>query len=302
MSRFDAIDLSRLPPPKVVEALDYEAIRQQMLDDFRQRWPEFDAALESEPVVKLLEVAAFREMLLRQRVNDAARAVMLASATGTDLENLAAYYGVARRLLSPGDPDATPPVPPQYEEDEEFRRRVQLAIEAQATTGTQAGYIFHVLQVDPVIRDVGVRRVVVDEGGQRRVQVHISFLIRDGDGRPSQQLIQSVIDHLNRDDVRPLTDEVVVTMPEIVTYDVHARLALMKGPDPAIVRRAAEENVSSYTQGRYAIGKTVFASGLIAALQVDGVEAVDLMSPAGDVVPPAGGAARIASLSIEITQ
>ena len=84
------IDLSRIAPPEVVESLDFEAIYQEMMDEFRRIYPDWTAALESDPVVKLLEVAAYREMLMRARINDAARAVMLAYAGGSDLEHLAA--------------------------------------------------------------------------------------------------------------------------------------------------------------------------------------------------------------------
>jgi len=66
-----SIDLSRLPAPDVVAPLDYEAIRSQLIADFRARWPGFDALVESDPAIKLLEVAAYRELLLRAAINDA---------------------------------------------------------------------------------------------------------------------------------------------------------------------------------------------------------------------------------------
>ena len=46
-------------------------------------------ALESDPLVKYLEENAYREVIWRQRVNDAARANMLAYATKSDLDNMA---------------------------------------------------------------------------------------------------------------------------------------------------------------------------------------------------------------------
>ncbi len=41
--------------------------------------------LESEPATKLLQENAYRELLLRQRINEAAQAVMVAYAMGGDL-------------------------------------------------------------------------------------------------------------------------------------------------------------------------------------------------------------------------
>lgn len=73
---FTGVDLSRLPPPDIIETLDYEVIRAEALAKFATFFPDFDARLESDPVVKLIEIFAFREMILRQRINDAARAKM----------------------------------------------------------------------------------------------------------------------------------------------------------------------------------------------------------------------------------
>lgn len=44
-----------------------------------------------------MEVCAYRELLLRQRINQAAKSNLLAFATGTDLDNLGALYDVERK-------------------------------------------------------------------------------------------------------------------------------------------------------------------------------------------------------------
>ena len=92
---FTAVNLSRLPAPQVVEALDYETILADLIASQRLLLPDFQP-LESEPATKLLQIVAYREILLRQRINDAARAVMPAYAMGSDLDNLAALLGVTR--------------------------------------------------------------------------------------------------------------------------------------------------------------------------------------------------------------
>lgn len=102
------IDLSLLDPPDLVETLDFEAAYQMKLAYFKRIYPDWSAALESDPVVKLIELAAYDEIRLRARLNDAARATMLAYATGADLEHVAALMGVEKALVDPGDPDATP--------------------------------------------------------------------------------------------------------------------------------------------------------------------------------------------------
>ena len=86
MSGFSAIDLAQLPSPNIIESIDFEAILQQMLADLISRDATFSAFTESDPVYKVLEVAAYREMLLRARINDTAKGVMLAYAVDADLE------------------------------------------------------------------------------------------------------------------------------------------------------------------------------------------------------------------------
>ena len=78
------IDLSTVTAPQVVEALDFEAIFAQLKAELLARLPGVADVLEleSEPITKLLQVMAYREVLLRQRVNEAARAVMVAYAVG----------------------------------------------------------------------------------------------------------------------------------------------------------------------------------------------------------------------------
>ncbi len=62
---FTAVDLSQLRAPGVIEDLNFETILQGMLADLQARDPEFSALVESDPAFKILQVAAFRELLLR---------------------------------------------------------------------------------------------------------------------------------------------------------------------------------------------------------------------------------------------
>ncbi|EKN5085172.1 baseplate assembly protein, partial [Yersinia enterocolitica] len=118
------IDLSLLPPPFVVEELDYETLLAERKATLISLYPEEQRAavartlsLESEPLVKLLQENAYREVILRQRVNDAARAVMVAYAVGSDLDQLGANNNVERLVITPADPTAIPPIEAVMESD-----------------------------------------------------------------------------------------------------------------------------------------------------------------------------------------
>ncbi|KQI67006.1 baseplate assembly protein [Loktanella sp. 3ANDIMAR09] len=278
MTRFTQIDLENLPAPQVVETLDVEAIFARKRDALLALAPDLAPvlALESEPLTMYLQRDAFDEVLLRAAVNDGARAVMPAYATGANLDQLAAFYGVARLVLAPAQPDATPPVAAVMESDSDFRSRMQLALEAQTTAGTVGSYLFFARSADPRVRDIAVANLAPGVVG-------IRVLAEAGDGSAPADLLQAVETALNDDFVRPLTDLVQVESAVIVPYQVAATLTFYDGPDSAVVLETSRAAVTAYVAARRLIGENVTRSGLFAALHGAGVQNVVLASPAADI-------------------
>lgn len=270
------INLSQLPKPTVIEEVDFETILAEMLADFQTRYPAFDAPVESEPAYKQLEAAAYRETLLRQRINDSARAVLLAFSRGSDLDHLAALQDVVRLLLDPGDPNAVPPVAPTYESDERLLERVQLAPEGQSTAGPSGAYEFHGTSASALIADI-------DVASPAATQIVVTVLAVAGDGTPDQPLLDAVAAALADDrKVRPMTDQVSVQGATIVNYTIDATLDVYKGFDAETVRAAAESAVSSYAAANRKLGRSITDSGLKQALHQPGVHRVTLNS----LLPP----------------
>jgi phage-related baseplate assembly protein len=277
MSTFTQIDLSTLPAPDVIEELSFETIFSAMLADLQARDPAFSALVESDPAYKILEVAAYRELLVRQRVNDAARAVMLAYATGADLDQLGALLGVARFELEPADNEAVPPVPAVMESDTEFRRRIQLSLEGFSVAGPRGAYIFHGLSADPNVLDISATSPTPGN-------VTITVLSRIGNGAASSPLLAAVSAKLNADEIRPLTDQVTVASAAIVNYAVTAQLYVYPGPDSSVVLQKALAALNTYIEQVHRIGQDVTLSGLYAALHQPGVQRVNLTSPTSNIV------------------
>jgi len=288
---FTTVDLSQLVAPGVVETLDFEAILAAMVADLQARDATFTALVESDPAYKVLEVAAYREILIRQRVNEAAKAVMLAYAARTDLDQIGANFNVERLVVDEGDPDAVPPVPPTYETDTAFRARIQLALEGITTAGSEGSYVFHGLSADGDVRDI---QAISPEPGD----VEVYVLAHSGDGTASTELVNTVTAALNAQDVRPLTDNVTVQTAMIVEYSVDATLEIENGPDPDVVLAAAEEAVTTYVEQIRRIGYTIPLSGLFAALHQPGVRKVTLASPSADVEIEDGEAGYCASIAV----
>ena len=280
---FSAVDLSRLPAPQVIEVLDYEVILSNILEDFQARLQAsgqtFSAFVESDPVYKLAEAVAYRELLLRQRVNNAAHAVMLSSATGSDLDQIAGNYNVSRLVVVRGNPDVIPPTQDVMESDDELRRRVLLSLEGYTTAGSIASYIFHALSASGDCLDVSVANPPIVPG-----TVSVAVLSRTGDGSAPAETIAAVEAALNAEEVRPLCDTVAVNSCEVVEYTIAAVLTTYTGAGREQALASAQTAVQLYANERHRLGLDVTRAGVIAALFQHGVQNVELNQPMFDVL------------------
>ena len=285
-----AIDLSRLPPPDVIEPLDYETLLAATLARLRSAFPDYVES-EADPAYKTLESNTYERLLDRQRVNDAARQAMLAFATGSNLDHLAALLGVARQMVTPADPDAIPPVAAVYETDERLRLRAQLAPAAISTAGPVSSYRFHTLSADARVLDAAVASPAAGS-------VMVTVLSREGNGTAPQELLDAVEAALNDESVRPLGDVLTVQSATIVEYQVTAELTIGSGPDAAAVLAAARQAAEAYVATARRIGLTIPLSAIYAALHVAGVTAVSLSSPAADVAVGAAEASYATAVTV----
>lgn len=298
MSRFAFINLSEMTPPDAVETLSFEEILEEMKADYLVRNLSYSVdVLESDPVIKALGVGAYRELGVRQRVNDAVRAVMLAFSKGKDLENLGAFYGVERKIIDPGDATATPPIAPTYEKDDDYRRRIQLAPEAFTTAGSDGSYIFNALSAGNKPSDIDVQSpapgtIIVtftfdpDTSASKikdasvtspnPVEVVVTVLGHDGDGIVTDEILTEVTSHLSGKYVRPLTDQVTVQKASLLNFAVEATLTLYDGPDETVVLAESGAKCWAYVRSQHVLGGEVNSSGLDAALHVAGVKRVAL--------------------------
>lgn len=290
---FTTINLSQLAAPDVVDALSFELILSEMISDLQARDPSFTALVESDPAYKVLEVCAYRELLMRQRVNEAAKAVMLAFAQKSDLDQIGANFNVARRMLDPGDPAALPPVAPTFEGDDEFRARIPLSLEGYTTAGSTGSYVFHGLSADGDVKDISP---VSPTPGVVTVYV----LSRTGDGTASSGLLSTVSAALDAQNVRPLTDQVTVLSASIVTYSITAELVLYPGPDSSVILAAAQAAIAAYTDSVHAIGYDVALSGIYQALHQAGVQHVNLTTPSANISISDGQAAYCTGITLTV--
>ena len=272
------LDLSRLPAPLVLEPLDFEALYQEALTDFRALMGgNWSAALESDPVVKLLEKAAYDKMMSRARINDAAKALLLAFARDSDLDHLAANYNVQRLLVVAADPGAVPPIEAQYESDDSLVERTLFAFEGLSIAGPRDAYVFHAMSADGRVADARV-------GSPSPAIVEVSILSRIGDGVASEDLLEVVREALSDEDVRPLGDRVIVRSAGLIGYRIEAVLYLYPGPEIELILAEARSSLDRYINTQRRLGRDIRRSAIHAALHVSRVQRVELIHPVADVV------------------
>lgn len=294
------IDLSQLPAPDVVETLDYETLLAERKATLISLYPAEQQqaitrtlTLESEPLVKLLQENAYRELILRQRINEAAKANMVAWATGSDLDQLGANNGVTRLTLRAADNSTIPPTAAVMESDDNFRMRIAAAFEGLSVAGPSGAYEYHAKSADGRVADVSATSPAPAE-------VVITVLSREGDGTAPADLLTIVANALNDEDVRPVADRVRVQAAAIVDYRVDATLYLYPGPEAEPVRTAAEAKLIAFINAQSRLGRDIRQSALYAALHVEGVQRVELAQPTEDVVLDKTQAAYCSGYSIAV--
>ncbi|WP_236202711.1 baseplate assembly protein [Pseudomonas lactis] len=277
MNSFAAIDLSQLPPPQIVEQVDFEQILAERKAYMISLWPVEEQAqiaarleIESEPLTKLLQENAYRETVWRQRVNEASLANLLATARGTDLEQLAGNFNVKKLVIQEGNPSAVPPVPRLMESDDSLRERAQMAWEGLSTAGPINSYIFHARAADGRVADA-----TAESPSPAVAVVTVQSLLDDGTA--TTDLLDIVNAYLSGEDRRPVADRLTVQGAQILNYQVKAKLYLMSsGPESEPILAAAEQRLLTYVHQRRRLGMEVSESALHAALHVEGVRKVEL--------------------------
>ncbi len=312
-----------LPDPQIVETLNYDEIFSALVADFKSRNAGYDAFLYSDPAMKLLEVAAYREGLLRQRINDAFKATLLGLATGNDLDNLADFYNVARNT---------------GETDTALRTRVVEKIKGSSTGGGGSWYRYQALTSDDRVQDslvtspasgqvqvailsnegttirnttgaaldtlgvtYGVTRISnpAENDDDYRLRIRTAALGTSGDGTASTQLISVVDATMQRDDVKVITDLLSVVSANIIETPITADIYLY--PDtPSSILTGLEDSIRADFTSEGGLGWNLSRSWIIKKLHLAGVQRVELNTPALDLDIDDSSAAALGSITINL--
>ncbi len=327
MTRFYLLDLSLIPPPDAVRVLDFDVSHAAWLaaaqaEAARYGYAYNVASLRSDPAGWAMRVGAYRgDIYKSQEVNDGVKAVLLATATGADLDNVCADLAIARQTLVPADLTVTPPVPAIMESDDSLRRRRALAPEALSVAGPNAAYLFYALDAHPDVRDcavygpehgVGVPDGCVwmvllsksGQGGQASPQVCLAVAkhLAAWDAPDVAAYIRPTPSELDANTLRPNTARITVQAATIHPYTVSGTLIVPPGADADVLRLTTQNRIAAYAAARNKVGAKHTRDSLIAAgrmLNADGTSAAisfQLVQPVADMDPGPLGAAWLATI------
>lgn len=160
------------------------------------------------------------------------------------------------------------------EGDESLVDRIRLAPSSFSVAGPVGAYEFWALTASPAIIDVAVYSPspgVVD----------VRPLLENG-AIPGQEILDQVDAVLSADDVRPLTDQVLVNAPEAVSYDVRVDY-WVKSSDAAqaqVIQQRVDSAVKNYVLWQKSkIGRDINPDQLLMRIINAGAKRADIISP-----------------------
>lgn len=166
------------------------------------------------------------------------------------------------------------------ESDENLAERIYLAPSSWSVAGPDDAYKYWVKTYDVAITDV---RVFSPEPGI----VEIYFLMRDGE-LPDQAIIDGVESFLRKEDVRPLTDLVMVKQPEERHYQIDATYYINESDRnrAAVIVKQVDAAVLEYIKWqRQKIGRDINPDELRKVMVMAGAKRVQMRSPTFEKIP-----------------
>lgn len=321
--------LNQLADPEIVKVEKFEPLLAEFSAEVLQyvaaRDPAKAARLaeslqnDSELVVLMMGAFVLRIQTHERKWNARIKQMLAWWSEGSNLDARAADMGLERRVISEGDPNAFPVVPPEKESDADLRMRYYLAPHAPAagsrlqyrrealTLGERATVVVDAPKAGQVVvtytfaEDAFAAQVKDANGritGPGRVTVTV--LGRDGDGTPSAGLLKATEVHFARDDVRPETDLVTVRAAEIIRYKIRAIVYIKSGPDSGLTHTAAVAAMAAYANAKHQLEGYVDPDWINSGLIVAGAERVNRLEPVAPIKCSSGQAPYCEAIEIEV--
>lgn len=160
------------------------------------------------------------------------------------------------------------------EDGESYRERIRQAPEKFSNAGSRGAYEYHVKEASSLISDV-----CVTSPSPGVVQIYPLLI---GGELPTEEILEIVSEKVNDREVRPLTDQVIVSIPEVISYDIDLTyyISRSKITSAKTIQSEVESAIKTYTSWQRAkLGRDVEPLELSYLLRAAGVKRVELNSP-----------------------
>ena len=160
------------------------------------------------------------------------------------------------------------------ESDTDLAERVFLASSGYSVAGPDDAYIYWIKSYNSEIGDVVVTSATPGE-------VDIYIVMQDG-SVPGDEVVKGLQNFLQDDDIRPLTDKVVVSAPTTKSYDISVKYWINQSDSKKAVsiQSAVDSAISDYVAWQSkAIGRDINPDELIKRMITAGAKRVEITSP-----------------------
>lgn len=234
-------------------------IKLSLLEKIQVDYPDFSNLSESDPMSKTIEIAAYRELLVRQKITDTIKKSLLSQSTGNELNQLAQLV---------------------LDENKKVQNSAEIKTAISTlwndtlyyTTGTKSAYQHFVMQFgNGAIRDVNV----VNEN--HAVTIYILFHDENipSDIDKFKNELQKKIEDEN---IRRITDKIEIQVAKKITYTIKAELMIYANYSSetieALITEEIEREMDKGVLG--GLNKTISTNSLFKLFYKNGVKAVAL--------------------------
>jgi phage-related baseplate assembly protein len=279
----------------VLETIDSEQILSDRMQRLKTLWAQYDPPsaaqydvenLEFDPIKINQEACTFFELLLRDRVNQAARSVTLAYAIGTDLDAIATRY-----------PGGVPRLP--NESDDRYRRRIWLSPNTLSPFGTAEAYEFWALTALPELRDVTAIRVVMHDYYPTILITCLMDL--PAEPAPSDEQLIGIRAYIGSLSRQGLTDVISVNPPKVMHINYNVGVWLYPGALGDQTLAKIRTSLEKLVVDQYWLGHDHSLMAIHAACSTTGVHHVDILEPVKDVFVPMDWVVVVDSITVTLS-
>lgn len=303
-SRFNVIDLSQLGTMHVLETVSSESLIAARMAKLVEIWAAHDppaaaqydvGALEFDPLKIQAENESFFDMLLRDRINQAARDTTLAFAFGTDLDAIASNYPVGPRQVG--------------ESDDRYRRRTQISINATSPHGSAGSYMYWALTADGNLKDATetgvegtgevVLTVMADSLTKIKVKAGNVFSTHYvTEPRPTLARLLAIRAFIMTEYRKGATDILTVTSPIVKDTKYRARVWFFPPPDRDTLMLNIRIALEALVEKQRWLGADHTRMAIDAALAQEGVHRSIIDEPAADILVSPRGLVRVTDIEL----